>query len=203
MHEIFELIREVANLRSTVLIQGESGTGKELVARAIHNSGDRSAGRSWRCPARRWPRRSWSRSCSATRRARSPGRSAQKKGKFELADGGHDLPGRDRGHLAEAADGPAAGPAGAQLLPRGGHGGDRASTSRVIAATNVNLKQAVQEGKFRDDLYLPPQRDRHPDPAAARAPRGHPAAGAALHGAAVARARTRRSRRSPKAPCGS
>ena len=43
MQEILDLAQEVASLRSTVLIQGESGTGKELVARAIHNSGDRAA----------------------------------------------------------------------------------------------------------------------------------------------------------------
>ena len=43
MNEIFDLIREIASLKSTVLIQGESGTGKELVARAIHFSGDRSS----------------------------------------------------------------------------------------------------------------------------------------------------------------
>ena len=43
MQEIFQLIRDVASLRSTVLVQGESGTGKELIARAIHNAGDRAA----------------------------------------------------------------------------------------------------------------------------------------------------------------
>src|SRR5260370_26127936 len=42
MHAIFELVQEIASLRSTVLIRGESGTGKELIARAIHNSGDRA-----------------------------------------------------------------------------------------------------------------------------------------------------------------
>lgn len=43
MHELFQLVREVSSLKSTVLIQGESGTGKELVARAIHFSGDRKS----------------------------------------------------------------------------------------------------------------------------------------------------------------
>ena len=43
MREILDLAREVSSLRSTVLIRGESGTGKELIARAIHNSGDRAA----------------------------------------------------------------------------------------------------------------------------------------------------------------
>lgn len=42
MHEMFQLISEIADLKSTVLIQGESGTGKELVARAIHFSGERA-----------------------------------------------------------------------------------------------------------------------------------------------------------------
>jgi transcriptional regulator with PAS, ATPase and Fis domain len=42
MHAIFELVQEIASQRSTVLIRGESGTGKELIARAIHNSGDRA-----------------------------------------------------------------------------------------------------------------------------------------------------------------
>jgi len=42
MREIIQLIRDIASLRSTVLVQGESGTGKELIARAIHFSGDRA-----------------------------------------------------------------------------------------------------------------------------------------------------------------
>ena len=43
MHEIFALVRDIANLKSTVLIRGESGTGKELVAQAIHSVGDRAS----------------------------------------------------------------------------------------------------------------------------------------------------------------
>ena len=54
MQEIFQLIRDVSSLRSTVLIQGDSGTGKELIARAIHNSGDRSRNPLWAFPAPRW-----------------------------------------------------------------------------------------------------------------------------------------------------
>ena len=88
MAEIFELVREVASQRSTVLVQGESGTGKELVARAIHFSGDRGE------------RPFVAVSCAALaetlleselfghEKGSFTGAVAQKKGKFELADGG-------------------------------------------------------------------------------------------------------------------
>jgi DNA-binding NtrC family response regulator len=88
MAAIFDLVRDVASQRSTVLVQGESGTGKELVARAIHFSGDR-AGRPFVGV-----------SCGALaetlleselfghEKGSFTGAVAQKKGKFELADGG-------------------------------------------------------------------------------------------------------------------
>ena len=87
MAEIFDLVSEMASLRSTVLIQGESGTGKELVARAIHFSGAAATGPSWPSTAPPSRRRCWNPSSSGTRRARSPERRPG-KGKFELADGG-------------------------------------------------------------------------------------------------------------------
>ena len=119
MLEIFELTRDVASLRSTVLIQGESGTGKELIARAIHNSGDRAA------------RPFVAVSCAALaetlleselfghEKGSFTGAIAAEEGQVRAGRRRHHLPGRDRRHLAQAAGGPAARAAGAQLLPRG------------------------------------------------------------------------------------
>jgi transcriptional regulator with GAF, ATPase, and Fis domain len=82
------LAHEVSSLRSTVLIQGESGTGKEMIARAIHNSGDRAS------------KPLVSVSCAALaetlleselfghEKGAFTGADQQKRGKFELADGG-------------------------------------------------------------------------------------------------------------------
>jgi DNA-binding NtrC family response regulator len=88
MHEIFELVRDVSSLRSTVLIQGESGTGKELIARSVHYSGDRAS------------RPFVGVSCAALaeslleselfgyEKGAFTGAAAQRKGKFEQAHGG-------------------------------------------------------------------------------------------------------------------
>ena len=77
MHDVFELISHVAQTISTVLIVGETGTGKELVARAVHEASPRRTGPVRRRQLRRAARsRCWKASSSATRRERSPARSA-------------------------------------------------------------------------------------------------------------------------------
>ena len=76
MQEVYKAIGRVAPQDVTVLILGESGTGKELVARAIYQHSRRAEGRSWRSTAPPSPRRCSRASCSATRRARSPGPTA-------------------------------------------------------------------------------------------------------------------------------
>jgi DNA-binding NtrC family response regulator len=171
MGEIFQLVRDVASLRSTVLIQGESGTGKELVARSIHFSGDR-AGKPFIGV-----------SCAALvetlleselfghEKGSFTGATAQKKGKFEIAEGGTlfldeigDISPKLQLNLLRV------------LQERDFYrvGGSEKITVdvRVIAATNRDLEAAVQEGKFRDDLYyrlnvinirIPPLRERRED----------------------------------------
>jgi DNA-binding NtrC family response regulator len=178
MHEIFELVREVANLRSTVLIQGESGTGKELVARAIHFSGDR-AGKPFIAV-----------SCAALaeslleselfghERGSFTGATERKRGKFEQAEGGTlfldeigDISPKLQVDLLRVLQERA-------FFRVGGHEEVRVDV-RVIAATRIALKEAVAAGTFRDDLYyrlnvinirIPPLRERREDvPLLARA----------------------------------
>ncbi|MBI3111571.1 MAG: sigma-54-dependent Fis family transcriptional regulator [Ignavibacteriales bacterium] len=171
MHDIFKLIQEISSLKSTVLIQGESGTGKELIARAIHFSGDR-AGRTF-IPV----------SCAALaetlleselfghEKGSFTGASAQKKGKFEMANGGTifldeigDISSKLQMDLLRVLQ--------ERKFYRVGGTQELEVDVRVIAATHRDLLQAVQEGRFRDDLYyrlnvitihLPSLRDRRED----------------------------------------
>jgi len=171
MNEIFGLIKEVAGLRSTVLIQGESGTGKELVARAIHCTGDRAM------------KPFISVSCAALaetlleselfghEKGSFTGATTQKKGKFEMAEGGTifldeigDISAKLQIDLLRVLQ--------ERTLYRVGGSDELRVDVRVIAATNRNLQLDVKEGKFREDLYyrlnvinisIPPLRDRRED----------------------------------------
>jgi DNA-binding NtrC family response regulator len=171
MAEIFDLVREVASQRSTVLIQGESGTGKELVARAIHFSGDRGE------------RPFVAVSCAALaetlleselfghEKGSFTGALAQKKGKFELADGGTlfldeigDISPKLQVDLLRVLQ--------ERRFFRVGGTTEIAVDVRVIAATHRDLATEVREGGFRDDLFyrlnvigvhIPPLRERIED----------------------------------------
>lgn len=171
MQEIFQLIQEISSLKSTVLIQGESGTGKELIARAIHYSGDR-ASMPFICV-----------SCAALaetlleselfghEKGAFTGAVSQKKGKFELADGGTifldeigDISTKLQTDLLRVLE--------EKTFYRVGGTGELSVDVRVIAATNSDLDEAVGSGKFRDDLFyrlnvinicIPPLRERRED----------------------------------------
>jgi DNA-binding NtrC family response regulator len=171
MHDILRLAHEISSLRSTVLIQGESGTGKEMVARAIHNSGDRA------CKA------FVAVSCAALaetlleselfghERGAFTGANQQKQGKFEMADGGTifldeigDISAKLQVDLLRVLQ--------ERCFYRVGGSEEVRVDVRVIAATHVNLQQAVADGKFRDDLFyrlnvieirIPPLRERRED----------------------------------------
>jgi transcriptional regulator with PAS, ATPase and Fis domain len=161
----------VASLRSTVLIQGESGTGKEMIARAIHNGGDRAS------------KPMISVSCAALaetlleselfgyEKGAFTGAAEQKRGKFELAEGGTifldeigDIPAKLQVDLLRVLQ--------ERSFYRVGGSQEVRVDVRVIAASHVNLQQAVAEGKFREDLYyrlnvieirIPPLRERRED----------------------------------------
>jgi transcriptional regulator with GAF, ATPase, and Fis domain len=169
--DVIERIELVSASRSTVLITGETGTGKELVARAVHQ---RSAQHSMplvkvNCAA--IPEALLESELFGHVKGAFTGAVGGRKGKFALAD---------RGSIFLDEIGTMAAPLQAKLLrvlqereiePLGGERTERVDV-RVIAATNRDLRQLVDEGRFQDDLFyrlnvvpivVPPLRERTED----------------------------------------
>jgi two-component system NtrC family response regulator len=171
MQEIYQLIEKVAPTPSSVLITGESGTGKELVARAIHINSPREKAPfiSVNCAA--LPETLLESELFGHERGAFTGATSMRKGRFELADSGTLF-------LDEIGDIPL--PLQAKLLrvlqersfERVGGSHPIKVDVRIITATNRDLKDEVDEGRFREDLYyrlnvlhihLPPLRERADD----------------------------------------
>ena len=171
MRDILGLCQEIASLRSTVLIQGESGTGKEMVARAIHNSGDRAQKPMVAVSCAALAETLLESELFGHEKGAFTGADQQKRGKFEMADGGTifldeigDISPKLQVDLLRVLQ--------ERSFFRVGGSEEVRVDVRVIAATHVNLQQAVADGKFRDDLYyrlnvieirLPPLRERRED----------------------------------------
>ena len=171
MSLVFDQIAQVAESMATVLLRGESGTGKELVARALHYGCSRRDAPfiSINCAA--LPENLIESELFGHEKGAFTGAQQQRKGRFELAHGGSIF-------LDEIGDISAA--VQIRLLRVLQErtfervGGDTTVTVnvRIIAATNRNLEKAIQEGRFREDLfyrlnvfpiYLPPLRERRSD----------------------------------------
>jgi DNA-binding NtrC family response regulator len=171
MHEILDLTREISSLRSTVLIQGESGTGKELIARAIHFSGDRAAKPFVAVSCAALAETLLESELFGHEKGAFTGAAQQKHGKFEMADSGTifldeigDISPKLQVDLLRVLQD--------RTFYRVGGSEEVRVDVRVIAASHVNLQQAVAEGKFRDDLFyrlnvieirIPPLRERRED----------------------------------------
>jgi two-component system response regulator PilR (NtrC family) len=171
MRHLKQTIRTIATTNSTVIVSGESGTGKELVARAIHACSPRSSEPfvSVNCGA--FPETLLESELFGYVKGSFTGATGNKRGLFELASGGTIF-------LDEIGETTLA--MQVKLLrvlqercirPIGG-GQETPVDVRVVAATNRNLIQQVQEGQFREDLYyrlsvipveVPPLRDRGED----------------------------------------
>src|SRR5271157_3255695 len=171
MREILDLAREVASLRSTVLIRGGSGTGKELIARAIHNSGDRASKPFVAVSCAALAETLLESELFGHEKGAFTGAAQQRPGKFEMADGGTifldeigDISPKLQVDLLRVLQD--------RSFYRVGGSEEVRVDVRVVAATHVNLQQAVAEGKFRDDLFyrlnvigiqIPPLRERCED----------------------------------------
>jgi transcriptional regulator with GAF, ATPase, and Fis domain len=171
IREVHKFIAKVGPIDSTVLIHGESGTGKELVARAIHRNSPRSAKSFVAINCAALPESLLESELFGYEKGAFTGATAQKKGKFEVAESGtlfldeiaelapllqakllRVLQERELEHLG-----------GTRPIP---------VNVRLVAATNKDLAQAAKAGTFRTDLYyrlnvvsinMPPLRERRED----------------------------------------
>ena len=171
MVRIYQLVTQVAPTLTTVLITGESGTGKELVARAIHQRSERSAQAFVAINVAAIPEALIESELFGHEKGAFTGAIGRRLGKFELAHGGTvfldeigslrlDLQTKLLRALQE------------REVERLGGSRPIPIDVRVLAATNVNLRQAVRDRTFREDLYyrlnvvpihVPPLRDRRED----------------------------------------
>lgn len=171
MLRIYDLIKTVAPTKATVLIVGESGTGKELIARAIHCQSTRRDNPFIAINCSAMAENLWESEMFGHEKGAFTGAIAMKKGRFELADKGTLF-------LDEVSEmSPALQVKLLRVLQEmefervGGTSTIKVDV-RFIAAANKDLKEAVREGWFREDLYyrlhviniqLPPLRDRKED----------------------------------------
>jgi formate hydrogenlyase transcriptional activator len=171
LEAVFEQVECVAPTDSTVLIQGETGTGKELIARAIHNISSR-CGRSFvRLNCAAIPLDLLESELFGHEKGAFTGAIAQRIGRFEMADKGTlfldevgDIPPALQPKLLRVLQ--------EQEFERLGSTRTRQVDVRLVAATNRDLTEMMQQGEFRSDLYyrlnvfpirLPPLRERRED----------------------------------------
>jgi len=152
MEEIFRLVDRVAPARSTVLITGESGTGKELVAKAIHEASPRVDNPFVVVNCSNIPSDLLESELFGHSKGAFTGAVAAKKGLFEVADTGTifldeigDLRPETQVRLLRVIQEREFTPLGETVIVN--------VDVRIIAATNVDLKDAVKNGTFREDLY--------------------------------------------------
>ncbi|MFO8083025.1 MAG: sigma 54-interacting transcriptional regulator [Desulfobacterales bacterium] len=171
MREVFQMISQVSRSNATVLIRGESGTGKELVANSIHYNSHRAKNPFVKVNCAALPTNLIESELFGHEKGSFTGAINKKIGKFEMADKGTlfldeigsislDVQVRLLRVLQEK-----------EFERVGGHQTIKADV-RIIAATNKNLEEAVEEESFRGDLYyrlnvfpiyLPPLRERKTD----------------------------------------
>ncbi len=171
MQSIFETIVQIAPARSTVLLEGESGTGKELLASAIHYTSPRAHKPFVKVSCASLSEGVLESELFGHEKGAFTGAISQRKGRFELADEGtlfldevSEIPRLTQIKLLRVLQ--------EREFERVGGNKTIKLDVRLIAATNANLKEAIERGKFREDLYyrlnvvdivIPPLRERRED----------------------------------------
>ncbi len=168
MAQLFDTIRQAAPTQATVLVQGESGTGKELVAHAVHRLSNRARGPFVAVHCAALSMNLLESELFGHEKGAFTGAMSRRKGRFELADGGtlfldeiSEIDASIQVKLLRVLE--------ERTFERVGGDETIETDIRLITATNRDLKTAVKEGKFREDLFfrldvvnitLPPLRDR-------------------------------------------
>lgn len=152
IQNVLRLIERVADSDSTVLVTGESGTGKELIARAIHYNSPRATGPFIPINCGAIPAELLESELFGHMKGAFTGAIANRVGRFEMADGGTifldeigDLEPSLQVKILRALQERSFEPVGSTKTVE--------VNVRVIAATNINLEQAVEDGRFREDLF--------------------------------------------------
>jgi len=171
LRRVYDTIRKIANTEAPILITGESGTGKELAARAIHERSPYAGGPFIAINCAALPPTLMASELFGHEKGSFTGADQARVGRIQAAEGGTvlldeigDLPMDMQSHLLRFLQ--------ERTIDRVGGTHPIKVNVRVIAATNVDLKKAVAEGKFREDLLyrldvlaleLPPLRERGED----------------------------------------
>ncbi len=171
MQEVLATVDRVAPTNSTVLLGGESGVGKDLIARAIHQHSRRASGPFVKINCTAIPENLLESELFGYEKGAFTGAASPKPGKFELADKGTifldeigDVPGTIQVKLLRVLQD--------REFERLGGTKTLKVDVRVVAATNQDLRAALEEGTFREDLYyrlnvvpinIPPLRERKED----------------------------------------
>jgi len=171
MQEIFGTVTRVAPSRATVLLAGESGVGKDLIARAVHFHSPRRDRPFVKINCTAIPENLMESELFGYEKGAFTGAVSTKPGKFEQADGGTvfldeigDVPGTIQVKLLRILQ--------EREFERLGSNKTRQIDVRIVAATNQDLRAALEQGTFREDLYyrlnvvpieIPPLRERQED----------------------------------------
>lgn len=152
IRDLIELIRQVAPFNTSVLILGESGTGKERVARSIHANSDRAAGVFVPVNCGAIPAELMESELFGHEKGAFTGALTTRKGRFELAEGG-TLFLDEIGDMSLDMQVKLLRVLQERSFERVGGSRSIQCDVRIVAATHRDLKQAVAEGRFREDLY--------------------------------------------------